>query len=157
MSDPTATAPTIDDTLVEPARRRDDWREGESLVLLDGARWQLRRPADAGPEFAAELSAYRAIIASIDADAAAGTIDADRAIRHVVAIHAGLYRLGSLLLRANYHLADDEVRTLLPFGDTEAEFLATTVRVGRGDPTPLNVINAIAELIGPALRSTPSD
>jgi hypothetical protein len=152
VSDPTRTAPPTD-ALSEPARRQADWLEGASLVLLDGRRWELRKPAEAGPVFSAELAAYRGVIDGIDADAVAGTIDADRAIRHVVAIHAGLYRLGALLLRGNYDLTDDEVRALLPFGDTEAEFLTTVLRVGRGDTEPLRVVNGIAALVGPRLRA----
>jgi hypothetical protein len=155
VSDPTATAPTVD-ALVEPARRRSDWREGESLVLLDGQRWTLRKPADAEPEFSAELAAYRDTIARIDADAAAGTIDAAAAAGHVFELYRGLFQLGALLLQANYRVTPAEAGALLPFGDSEGSFLETTVRVGQGDPVPLNIINAVAELIGPALRSTPA-
>jgi hypothetical protein len=128
------------DPLDEPSRRRESWRRGVPIRLFNGQEWQFVPPRvsttteiigaktllgprwDFGERFAAEAPG----LAAIYPDAYQMCIhESSEAADHAAKLEA-IVGVAVLILRANYHIFDEDIPTL--FHPTDEAIAAAFVR-----------------------------
>jgi hypothetical protein len=98
----------------EAARRRADFRPGQPLVMRDGQAWSLRLPSlRVTPDFRGPEVVVRVGPEGVpDYDELAAILYGETRVP-AREYWAARFRVGSILLRANYDLGDAELAALL--------------------------------------------